>query len=94
MPADNTPSKIPDGLLHFIGNGLLIGSAYVAVFERFAINRIFMACVVLSLASEASQNLTHSRVFDPADLIMNALGLIVGFMICRTWHIFVGAERL
>ncbi|MFL0800756.1 MAG: VanZ family protein [Agarilytica sp.] len=94
MPADDTPSKIPDGLLHFAGNCLLIGSAYVAVFDRFAINRIFIVCIVLSLVSETGQNFSHSRVFDPADLAMNGLGLIVGYLICRTWHNVVGAARV
>lgn len=87
MPADDTPSNYPDELLHFVGNLLLMGSAYVALFHKTTLLKTLTVCVLLSGISELCQSLTASRVTDPADLVVNSLGLALGYLICKGFQV-------
>ena len=86
LPASDTPGLIPAPLLHFIGNFLLIGSAWVAFLKSVTLQanlkHILLVCAVLSLCSELAQSFTESRFTDPVDLVFNALGLGVGLFVC------------
>ncbi len=87
MPAGDTPSNYPDELLHFIGNLLLMGSAYVAFFHRTTLLKTLIICILLSGVSEFCQSFTASRVTDPADLVVNSLGLALGYLICKGFQV-------
>lgn len=87
MPADDTPSNYPDELLHFMGNLLLMGSAYVAVFHKTTLLKTLTVCVFLSGIAELCQSFTASRVTDPADLVVNSLGLAIGYLICKGFQV-------
>lgn len=89
MPADYTPSQYPDKLMHYIGNILLMGSAYVALMGRLRIHFIVLLCALLSLASELGQSFTATRITDPADLAMNALGIATAYFVCRLAESFL-----
>ena len=87
LPASDTPGPIPAPVLHFIGNFLLIGSAWVAFLKsdhlQANLKHILILCALLSLCSELAQSFTESRFTDPMDLAFNALGLGVGLFVCR-----------
>lgn len=87
MPADDTPSNYPDELLHFMGNLLLMGSAYVALFHKTTLLKALIVCIFLSGISEFCQSFTASRVTDPADLVVNGLGLALGYLICKGFQV-------
>ncbi len=89
MPADNTTSQYPDKLMHYIGNILLMGSAYVALMGRLRLHFIVVLCCLLSLASELGQSFTATRVTDPADLAMNVLGIATAYFFCRLVDAFL-----
>ena len=86
LPASDTPGPIPASLLHFIGNFLLVGSAWVAFLKpdnlKANLKQILILCALLSLCSELAQSFTESRLADPMDLVFNALGLGVGLCVC------------
>lgn len=83
MPADNAPSQYPDKLMHYIGNILLMGSAYVALMGKLRLHTIVIICCLLSLASELGQSFTATRTTDPADFLMNMLGIGTAYFFCR-----------
>lgn len=89
MPAGDAPSKYPDELLHFVGNFLLICSGYLAMFNKVSLIKTLSLCLVLSVIAELCQNLTASRVADPADLVVNILGLGLGYLASRGFQLVV-----
>ena len=82
MPTNETPATLPAWLLHFIGNVLLILSAWTALFYWWRFRHIAIACISLALLAELAQGATATRIVDPLDLVSNAAGLMAGGSLC------------
>ena len=95
LPATDAPSPIPAGLLHVVGNFLLIGSAWVAFLKadnlKANLKHILLLCDFLSVCSELAQSFTESRTTDPIDFAFNALGLGGGLLVCWALNRFAHA---
>lgn len=84
MPSDSiTPPKC-DYCLHFVGNVLLILSAFVATYGRYKIILFLFGLIPYSVAMELSQHFTRTRQVDPTDLSANLFGLIAGYIVALT----------
>lgn len=70
-----------DILLHFIGNMLLILSAWVACIGRYGPIVPLIFAIPYSVALELSQFLTASRTPQLSDVLANVAGLFAGFVI-------------
>ncbi len=81
MPFPQLPAHTTDKELHFIGNLLLMLSAYVATAGRFKVGLIILVLLPYSAAVEFSQYFTKTRQVDMHDLLANFLGLLSGFVI-------------
>ena len=68
-------------ILHLVGNILLALSINLALFKWTSLKiRIIISCCIAALA-EFGQLLVPTRHFDWLDLLANALGLVVGFLL-------------
>ena len=70
-----------DLILHFIGNVLLILSAWVACLGRYGPIVPLIFAIPYSVALELSQFLTASRTPQLMDVGANVAGLLAGFLI-------------
>ncbi|MBX2858989.1 MAG: VanZ family protein [Cellvibrionaceae bacterium] len=70
-----------DFFLHFIGNMLLILSAWVACIGRYGPIVPLIFAIPYSVALELSQFLTASRTPQLIDVLANVAGLLTGFII-------------
>jgi len=70
-----------DFVLHFIGNVLLILSAWVACLGRYGPIVPLVFAIPYSVTLELSQFLTDSRTPQLMDLAANVSGLLTGFVI-------------
>ncbi|WNO09492.1 VanZ family protein [Teredinibacter sp. KSP-S5-2] len=68
--------------LHFIGNILLILSAWVACLGRYNIWMPLLFAIPYSILIELSQGLTATRQPEVVDILANIAGLAVGFLLC------------
>lgn len=68
-----------DSTLHFVGNFLLIMSAFVATYGRFKLWLLVAFLVPYSLLIELSQYFAPQRHVDIRDLAANFMGLGTGF---------------
>lgn len=80
------PDKITMGTsdiaLHFIGNVLLILSAWVACLGRYDAWMPLLFSIPYSILIELSQGLTEYRQPELLDVVANICGLATGFLIC------------
>lgn len=81
-PADVAPKMFDAGhLLAYAWLMLWFGQIHRPTGRRLVIGG--MLCM-LGIAIEFAQGLTGYRTFDTADMIMNALGVVVGLVLART----------
>lgn len=78
-----------DGVLHFIGNFLLMGSVWVAFYGRLSLKVSVPMAVVYSLSIEALQGLTQNRQPDPMDALANGAGILAGLVVVITMEHFL-----
>lgn len=81
-PLDGPPGNIPPAMLHFVGNTLLIASAWAALHPLLQLKTIFVLTVFISGLAELCQSLTGTRVTDLFDFLANAAGLLFGLLLC------------
>lgn len=77
-----------DKSLHFLGNMLLFGSAWVAFFGRMKIGLVIILLVPYSLLVEVAQWLAPSRQVDYQDMLANMAGLLAGYVVANVieWY--------
>ncbi|SMF20828.1 Predicted integral membrane protein [Alteromonadaceae bacterium Bs31] len=80
-PPDVAPS-FSDKALHFIGNILLISSAWVALFGRASKRKALFIAVLYSLLIEFAQHFSPVRQADFLDATANLLGITFGLALC------------
>jgi len=83
MPADGSPNTIHPLILHLMGNFLLLGSTWLALFHKLSPTVLLLACGMLSIAAELAQSFTDTRISDPVDFGANALGLLLAYCLCQ-----------
>jgi len=71
-----------DKLLHFLGNLLLIGSAWTAFYGRITHKITIISAVCYSMTIELLQYFTHTRHADIFDAVTNLCGLLIGYALC------------
>lgn len=76
--------KIPTTFLHILGNILLMGSAWVALYQRLSLPKICLCVCAVSMTCEFTQSLTQTRVTDPWDFGCNLFGIGLGYIACWT----------
>lgn len=90
-------AEYSDSTLHFVGNFLLIMSAFVATFGRFKLWILVAFLVPYSVLIELSQYFAPTRQVDVRDLIANFSGLGAGFatamVIQAIWQKLVGTSH-
>jgi VanZ family protein len=82
LPNERLPlGQTSDHTLHFIGNLLLILSAYVALHPYLSNRRLLAYIMPYSLLIEYAQWFTPTRTLDVRDIYANLFGLIAGYLL-------------
>ncbi len=76
------PLPLPDYVLHFIGNCMLMLSCWVGLAGKIRTRFLPLIVIPFSALVELAQSLTSSRTTDPQDLMANMAGIAVGLVIC------------
>jgi VanZ family protein len=80
MPSPPTTVEHGDKVQHFIGYAGLAILAF-RMWPRYWL--VWLAAALMGVAVEIAQSLTGWRTFDPQDMLANALGAVIGLLVCR-----------
>jgi VanZ family protein len=79
-PSPPTTVEGGDKIQHFIGYAVLAILAY-RIWPRFFL--VCSAAALMGIAVEVAQGWSGWRTFDPADMLANTIGALLGGLICR-----------
>lgn len=71
-----------DTSVHFLGNALLYLSAWLALWRRISIFKLFLCLIPFSAAVEVAQYFSPQRTVDYHDFLANLAGLATAALAC------------
>lgn len=89
-PAPQFVGNHTDTSMHFVGNVLLFGSAWVALWGRLSIIKLALCLLPFSCAVELAQYFAPGRMVDAKDMLVNVAGLGVGALISAVLQRLLG----
>ena len=75
-----------DTSMHFLGNLLLYLSAWLALWRRISIFKLFLCLIPFSAAVEVAQYFSPHRTVDHYDFLANLVGLATAALACAIFQ--------